>query len=217
MSRSEIEKLNIKENPSEMNNETKAPTTEERPTTIIGWIKNVIDIILPSVILVLVFQFVLGLSVVSGSSMLPNFHDHDLILFTRINPSIDRGDVIFAHIRPRAGHEGEIHADLLKRVIAIAGDTIELDETNQIVYLNGEILDEPYINKEIWENQDMDGPITVPEGYVFVMGDNRAHSTDSRSHVVDLISLDEIIGVIRLRLFNVPDALVPRGGFWNGQ
>lgn len=85
----------------------------------------------------------------------------------------------------------------IKRVIGVAGDRIEIIDGK--VYLNGEELDEPYLDKNVTTKADNYSDITVPEGYVFVMGDNRSHSTDSR--VFGCIPVNKIEGKVWIRFW----------------
>ena len=91
---------------------------------------------------------------------------------------------------------------LVKRVIAVSGDTIDLRDGS--VYLNGELLDEPYIDQETYDVSPgpPDFPLTVPRGYVFVMGDNRGNSLDSRSYEVGLVDTHRILGKVMVHLSN---------------
>lgn len=89
---------------------------------------------------------------------------------------------------------------LVKRVIGVAGDTLEIDEELHRVRLNGELLDEPYVQYPT-PAYDMTGEVAVPEGYVFVMGDHRNDSHDSRAADIGLVPVDDIVGWAAFRIW----------------
>lgn len=138
-----------------------------------GWLQDTKKFILLLAVLILLFHNVIGFSIVKGESMEPTLYEGDVVLYTRINPQYRKGDVISVRIP-----SGEYY---VKRIIAVAGDTVELGEDG--VYVNGELLNEPYRQGETRaaEGGIVRYPYTVQEGQIFVMGDNRTSSMDSRS------------------------------------
>ena len=89
---------------------------------------------------------------------------------------------------------------LVKRCIAVAGDVVDIDTAGN-VSVNGEVLDEPYIEEKAFGECDIELPFTVPEGRIFVMGDSRATSVDSRNTLLGCIASEQIIGRIVLRVW----------------
>jgi len=132
---------------------------------------------------------------VDGKSMLPTLQNNDWLIVTEIKGKPQRGDIIVS-CQPNVYNE-----QLIKRVIAVAGDTIDIDFSTGSVYLNGELYNEPYINEGTFTGFDVDFPLTVNEGCVFVMGDNRNNSLDSRSSSIGLIKEEYILGKARVRFF----------------
>ncbi len=127
---------------------------------------------------------------VSGSSMEPTLSDNDIILLIKTD-NLTTGDLIGFYYQNKL---------LLKRVIGVAGDVIDIDGEGNVT-VNGELLDEPYVtNKSIGEC-DIDLPYQVPENRVFVMGDNRATSIDSRSSVIGCIEEEQIGGKVIIRIY----------------
>jgi signal peptidase I len=125
--------------------------------------------------------FVLAHFVVDGSSMLSTLHDGDRVFVNKLSYRLhdpNRGDVVVLHEDATAG---SAERDLIKRVIALPGETIEM--RNCLVTIDGVVLDEPYLDPSVVTPGNCGNEIAatlVPEGEVFVMGDNRPGSQDSR-------------------------------------
>lgn len=139
---------------------------------------------------VLVAMLYLPVLRVSGSSMDPNMSDGDIIIGVK-SGTFETGQVCCFYYNNRL---------LLKRVIAKAGDWVEIDSEGY-VYVNGKQLDEPYVQDRTLGICDIEFPYQVPDGQLFMMGDHRSTSVDSRSTVVGCINAGEIVGRILLRIW----------------
>lgn len=141
------------------------------------------------VVCVLLFAFAFHVIDVVGSSMVPTLHNGDKMLVSGLLYKPKAGDVI---VFKKA--EYDPNRALVKRVIATEGQEINMDFTNGIVYIDGEPIAESYINELTFNKLDFIGPKTVPEGCVFVMGDNRNASVDSRKSEIGMLDTRLIIG-----------------------
>ena len=143
------------------------------------------------VCILLLFTFVgRGVGVV-GSSMVPTLHEGDMMLVRSLGYTPKNGDVVVLTKRTF------MEEPIVKRVIATGGQTVSIDYASNTVYVDGVALQEPYINEPMLIPASATMSITeveVPEGYLFVMGDNRNASTDSRDVRVGLIDQQEVLG-----------------------
>lgn len=140
------------------------------------------------IIILILFMFVFRFVGVVGVSMLPTLHNGDWMAVSQYTTNFKNGDIIVS-TQPNKFNE-----NIVKRVIATGGQTVDIDFNIGKVFVDGEMLDEPYVNGETVDKFDVSFPVTVPKGYVFVMGDNRRHSTDSRSSEIGLIKEEYILG-----------------------
>ena len=143
------------------------------------------------IVLSLLFAFAFRVVGVEGRSMLPTLHDGDKLLLSTYDSYYRRGDVIVV--------DRYTDSPLIKRVIAVGGDTIHIDEDGT-VYVNGKALKESYIQGETVRN-DFQGELVVPNDKLFVMGDNRTISKDSRSNEIGLISKKDVVGRALVRVW----------------
>lgn len=148
------------------------------------WLKDVMPVVLAVYIL---FGIILNVRVIYGKSMCPTLEDGTLVFFQHIGYTPERGDVVILDI-PNYDKE------LIKRIIAVEGDTIDINFNTGTVILNGEVLREEYVTEPTYLNGGTEFPLTVMRDHVFVMGDNRNDSTDSRFPMVGQVDVDNIIG-----------------------
>ncbi len=161
-----------------------------------GVIYEWLDSFVFAIIMILViFIFAVRVVGVDGDSMNPTLNNGDWLTVSAINTNIERGDIVVI-TQPNTLNE-----PLIKRVIAVGGDTIDIDFNTHKVFINGEAIDEPYIFAPTVSRGDFHEPVKIPEGYLFVMGDNRNNSLDSRFNTVGLIDERYILGVANARLF----------------
>ncbi|MBN1935749.1 MAG: signal peptidase I [Anaerolineae bacterium] len=150
-----------------------------------AWLIEISETVLPAIVIaVLINLFLAQATRVYGHSMEPTLHTDQRLVVEKVSYKLhipQRSDVVVLHL-PNQSREL-----LIKRVIALPGETIEVKEGG--VYINGERLAEPYLDIETYGNY---GPLTVPVDSVFVMGDNRGASNDSRSF--GPVRIDQIVG-----------------------
>lgn len=159
---------------------------------------ELVSIIAAAVVAVAIaFVFFFRTVGVVGSSMYPTLENNDRIILSAFTYSPENGDIV---VTCQPSESSAIEDVLVKRVIATEGQTVDIDFDAGIVYVDGVALDEPYINEPTRDREDFYAPVTVPEGYVFVMGDNRNRSTDSRDNRVGLIREEYILGEALFRL-----------------
>lgn len=144
--------------------------------------------------IVLLFVFGARVITVSGRSMLPTLYPGDRIVVQSMFYTPKRGDVIVL--------DGYIdYGDpIVKRLIALGGDTVDIDFTTGEVSVNGVVLEEDYISAPTTLQYDVEFPLTVPEGTVFVLGDNRPGSNDSRSSEIGFLDERDILGKVLFRI-----------------
>lgn len=156
------------------------------------WIQSaVIAIVLAFIIKMFLFDFVM----VQGSSMFPTLVEGDRLIVNKIGYTIgepDYGEIVILSYSDSV--------EYVKRVIGKGGDTIEIKD--MVVYRNGEPLSEDYINTEAYEDFS---EITVPVGAYFVMGDNRANSSDSRYSSLGFVERDAIDGKVIFRIWPISE------------
>ena len=150
-------------------------------------------IVMAIVICVLFFSFIVRLVDVVGSSMYPTLENGDKILVSNLFYTPKQGDIVVFR-------KDEYREEpLVKRIIAVEGQTVDIDFERGIVYVDGEPLDEPYIAEPATDPENFIGPVEVPEGCIFVMGDNRNGSWDSRDEKVGAIDVRYVIGKVIFR------------------
>ena len=151
---------------------------------------------------------------VVGNSMLPTLHWYDTIIISDFFYTPKNGDVIVFQASSHSTVETSSHTydttPLVKRVIAVEGQTIDINFTTGAVYVDGEILTEPYINEPTHSQIHFSGPMVVPSGHVFVMGDNRNHSSDSRNSDIGCVDTRNILGKVLFLLIPGGNDNVPR-------
>ena len=152
------------------------------------------------VVLVLVFTFFGRLTRVDGNSMDYTLQNNELLLVWSLGYTPQQGDIVVLNKTTATHLDG---VAIVKRVIAVGGQTVDIDYATSTVYVDGEPLDEPYI----WEPMvDIYGDrgsthIVVPEGSIFVMGDNRNDSDDSRDDLIGTIDEDYVLGKAVFSIF----------------
>jgi signal peptidase I len=147
-------------------------------------------LIVVAAIAVLIATLFLPILQISGDSMSPTLEHDDIVVLLKTK-DFDRGDLIGFY------YQGKI---LLKRVIALPEDIVVIDGEGN-VYINEELLEEPYITDKGLSDCDLEFPYTVPGTGYFVMGDRRSNSVDSRNSIVGAIAQEDIIGKVSVRVW----------------
>ena len=184
-------------NETDVKNEKKEEKEEKRSAlqSAYDWI----EITAISLAAVLIFlTFIARITTVVGDSMLPTLHNGESLFVIRVGYTPKNGDIVVVQ-----DDRSEIDYPIVKRVIATGGQSVRFDFENWLVYVDGELIEEEYINKQDFVSMKSYGcpeTVNVPEGYVFVMGDNRNGSTDSRDSRIGCVSVDDVIGKVAFRL-----------------
>lgn len=185
----------------DQNMQTDLPPEEERAagSELYEWVRSFVTAVLT---IVLVFSFVVRMMGVQGPSMRQTLQEGDrlLVLNAPLVREYRQGDIVIA--RKQSFSKDPI----VKRVIAVGGQTVDIDFSSGTVYVDGTALDEDYINDRTYTDEGTSFPLTVPEGSVFLMGDNRNMSTDSREPRIGTVDTRYLIGKAVFLLFPGPDA-----------
>ena len=149
------------------------------------------------VVMLLIFTFIARPATVGGESMIPTLQNGERLVISNLFYEPTAGDIVVL-CGEADREEGK---NLIKRIIATEGQTIDTDFEAREVYVDGQKLDEPYILEPTYLDEGTEFPLTVPEGEIFVMGDNRNGSRDSRSLTVGTVKEEYIVGRVLFRFF----------------
>lgn len=188
--------------------------SDEKSFSIKMLLGDLLDILEAVIVAVFVMMLVTGYLLCSvnidGSSMNPTLYNQDKVFMWNLGYTPKNGDIVIIEDR-EAGRFTDsaqttvtrtngLGIKLVKRVIALGGQTLDIDFEKGTVTRNGELLDEPYISAPTQSDGGaFSYPITIPDGYVFVMGDNRLNSKDSRNPEVALVPVEQIAGRVVIR------------------
>ena len=169
-----------------------------KPSKFVSNVFDMVQTVVTSTVIVTVTFICLVRTVgICGSSMYPTLSDGDRIILSAFINKPEQGDIV---VTCQPSDYSYIESTLVKRVIATQGQRVNIDFDAGVVYVDGMPLNEPYINEPTHLREDFYQEVTVPEGYVFVMGDNRNASADSRDARIGFIRDDYIMGKALFRV-----------------
>lgn len=151
------------------------------------FLTTVRDLLITVIVVYLISCVIFNIVIVSGSSMEPTLENGEIFIASHLFINPEKGDIVVCNPE-------NYGKQIVKRVIGTGGDTILIEGGSGNVYVNGELLTEEYIKEPIYMPSDATFEVTVDEGFVFVMGDNRNHSADSRIKEIGQIPLESIQG-----------------------
>jgi len=188
------------------NNEMGEKQQQDGGRDLYDWVQALVCSVLAVVV---VFTFVIRLIGVDGHSMVPSLQDGDrlLVLNSMLYGDYQYGDVVVLR------KESFLEEPIVKRVIATEGQIVDIDFLTGSVYVDGVLLKEDYINELTFTEEGMAFPLVVPEGSIFVMGDNRNHSNDSRDSRLGTVDTRYVIGRAVLLAFPGPDSVTGERDF----
>ena len=172
----------------ELSGELKREKFRRRYRTLLR--STIYTLIIVAAISVLVATLVLPVLQIYGSSMNPNLYEGDIVVSVK-SKTFEKGDIVAFYYNNRV---------LVKRIVGMPGDVIMIDDDGN-VYVNNELLDEPYLEEKSPGTTDLEYPYTVPQNSYFVLGDHRETSVDSRSSLIGCIDSEEIVGKIVFRVW----------------
>mgnify|MGYP004484835643 CR=1 FL=1 len=163
------------------------------------WVQSLVGSVL---VVVAIFTFVIRMMGVDGHSMLNTLQHGDrlLVVNSMLYHDYKYGDIVI--LRKNGVFDDD---PIVKRVIAVEGQTVDIDFAEGIVYVDGEALEEDYIREPTYTAEGTEFPLTVPEGSIFVMGDNRNGSSDSRDYRLGTVDTRYVIGTAAFLIFPGPD------------
>ena len=184
--------------------EKKPETTQEQKIPgreVYEWVQALVCSVL---VVVVLFTFVIRMIGVDGHSMVPTLQDKDrlLVLNSMLYDDYKYGDIVVLR------KSSFLSEPIVKRVIATEGQTVDIDFSTGSVYVDGVLLKEDYINELTFTEEGTEFPLTVPEGSIFVMGDNRNHSNDSRDSRLGTVDSRYVIGKAVVLAFPGPDIVM---------
>ena len=168
----------------------------EGTASLYEWVHSLVFAV---AIVVILLTFFLRLVDVSGRSMVPTLQNKDKVIVSNFFYTPKTGDIIVA------SHGANYEEPVIKRVIATEGQTLSIDFDNDVITVDGQVLQEDYIQGHTGDEGGVI-PSVIPKGKVFVLGDNRSESMDSRSTKIGLIDVNDIIGKAEFVVFPFSDA-----------
>lgn len=145
------------------------------------------------VIVIFIINFIFQIVTVNGQSMVPTLKNNDKLILEKVSKwliDVKRNDIVVIK------YPADIRQRIVKRVIAVAGDKVKINDN--ILYLNGKIVNEYYKNENFMKDYD---EVLVPQNSIFVLGDNRNFSKDSRSNDIGFVKLNLLEGKVLIRLY----------------
>ena len=160
-----------------------------------SWLRTLVCVVLATV---LVFTLVVRIVRVDGQSMRETLQNGDILLTVNrhLAGELKAGDIVV--VKKEYFEDGK---PIVKRIIATEGQTVDIDFDEGVVYVDGQALEEDYINERTYLEEGTEFPLTVPEGSIFVMGDNRNRSSDSRDYRLGTVDTRYVIGKAAFLLF----------------
>ena len=171
---------------------TEVPAANKFQDELYDWVQSIAVIL---AVVILLFTFVFRIIGVDGDSMNPTLEDRDWMVVSNLFYEPKYGDIVILT------KDSFMEQPIVKRVIATEGQVVDIDFTTGVVTVDGTVLDEPYIAEPTKRNLGLEFPAVVPDDCIFVMGDNRNHSSDSRDPSLGMIHKQYIIGRLLFRVF----------------